>query len=130
MDFPTIKAEKRYLIRHLWHNSGSMCRTVLGRAVALVITLLPAVCATTIPRLTFEQLTDASEVIASGDITQSWTAWDSEHKYIWTHYRLTVTDTARGAKGSSVEFAELGGAVKDATMQIAGTVTYAVGEHV
>jgi hypothetical protein len=107
-----------------------MCRTILGRAVALVITLLPAVRATTIPRLTFEQLTDASEVIASGDITQSWTAWDSEHKYIWTHYRLTVTDTARGSRVSSVEFAEPGGAVKDALMQIPGTVTYGVGEHV
>jgi hypothetical protein len=92
--------------------------------------LVPAVRATTIPRLTFEQLTEASEVIASGDITQSWTAWDSEHKYIWTHYRLTVTDTARGTKGSSVEFAEPGGAVKDVSMQIPGTVTYGVGEHV
>jgi hypothetical protein len=86
--------------------------------------------ATTIPRVSFEELTDASETIAAGRVTDSWTAWDPEHKYIWTHYRLSVTDTAKGARVSSVEFAEPGGAVAEATMLIPGAVRYTVGEEV
>jgi hypothetical protein len=99
-------------------------------AAALLAVLLPALRATTIPRLTFEQLTDSSEVIASGRVTRTWAAWDSEHKYIWTHYTLNVTQVAKGAPGASVEFAEPGGAIGDAAMVIAGTVTYGIGENV
>jgi hypothetical protein len=107
-----------------------MCRTVLRHAVALAIVLIPAVRATTVPRLSFEQLTDASEVIASGEVTQSWAAWDNEHKYIWTHYRLNVADTAKGARVSSLEFAEPGGALGDVSMMIPGTVRYSTGDRV
>jgi hypothetical protein len=97
---------------------------------ALVFVLIPASRATTIPRLTFENLTDTSELIVSGRVTQSWAAWDSKHKYIWTHYLLSVRETAKGAPASSVEFAEPGGSLADAAMTIAGTVTYSVGERV
>jgi hypothetical protein len=102
----------------------------IGWIPALVIVLSSALNATTIPRLTFEQLSDASELIVSGRVTDSWTAWDSDHKYIWTHYRLSVTDAAKGARVSSVEFAEPGGAVGASTMAIVGTVTYGVGDRV
>jgi hypothetical protein len=98
--------------------------------LALAILLVTAARATTIPRLSFDQLTDASEAIVSGEVTQSWAAWDSEHKYIWTHYRLNVTDVARGARVSSLEFAEPGGALGDVSMMIPGTVTYGVGDRV
>src|SRR5665213_2152871 len=85
--------------------------------------------ATQVPRLTFEQLTDASEVIASGQITNSWTAWDREHKYIWTHYNLRVTSAVKGAAGPVVEFGEPGGALEGTSMLIAGSVDYAAGEN-
>ena len=39
--------------------------------------------ATLIPRLSFEQLTDTSELIVSGRISDSWAAWDPQHKYIF-----------------------------------------------
>jgi hypothetical protein len=101
-----------------------------GWSAALVFLLLPALKATTIPRLTFEQLTDASDVIASGTVTRSWAAWDAEHKYIWTHYTLSVGDSAKGNSASTVEFAEPGGALGATTMSIAGTVSYGIGDRV
>jgi hypothetical protein len=97
---------------------------------ALVFVLIPASRATTIPRLTFENLTDTSELIISGRVTQSWAAWDAEHKYIWTHYLLSVSETVKGAHASSVEFAEPGGSLANTAMNIAGTVTYSIGESV
>ena len=102
----------------------------LSCKAALAIALLPALHATTIPRLTFEQLADGSETIVSGRIAQTWTAWDAEHKYIWTHYLLSVSERAKGASASTIEFAEPGGAVGASTMAIVGTVTYGVGDRV
>lgn len=102
----------------------------LARVLATGWILAFAARATTVPQLSFEKLTDASELIVSGTVTTSWTAWDSEHKYIWTHYSLSVSSVHKGAPGSSVEFAEPGGAVGPAVMSIAGVVTYSPGDHV
>jgi hypothetical protein len=85
--------------------------------------------ATLVPRLSFEQLTDASETIVSGRITTTWTAWDQEHKYIWTHYNLSVASALKGTPSTIVEFAEPGGALGSYVMNIAGSVSYAVGDN-
>jgi hypothetical protein len=85
--------------------------------------------ATLIPRLSFEQLTDGSELIVSGRITSSWAAWDREHKYIWTHYNLNVASSLKGTAATLVEFAEPGGALDGLVMNIAGSVSYAVGDN-
>lgn len=86
--------------------------------------------ATQVPRVSFEALTDSSEVVVSGRISHTWTAWDAAHKYIWTHYRLTVTSTLKGAANSVMEFAEPGGEADGRLMTIDGAVTYSQGEEV
>ena len=85
--------------------------------------------ATLIPRLSFEQLTDSSELVVAGHVTNSWTAWDSEHKYIWTHYSFSVDSTLKGARARTIEFAEPGGVVNGTSMTVAGSVVYAFGEN-
>lgn len=91
--------------------------------------LLCAATATLVPRLSFEQLVDASELIVSGRVTSTWSAWDREHKYLWTHYNLSVASTVKGSSASNVEFAEPGGALDGYAMTIAGSVRYAVGDN-
>jgi hypothetical protein len=92
--------------------------------------LLPAASATTIAKLSFDQLTDNSEFVVSGTVTRSWTAWDSAHKYIWTHYEVSVLSEIKGRPGRKVEIEELGGVVGDAGMTVPGTVAYETGEKV
>ena len=102
-----------------------------------VLTLL-AVCiasaasatATSVPRITFAELTDNSDLVASGRIVREWTAWDSGHKYIWTHYQLRTSGVHKGAAGPMVEFAEPGGMADGMGMTIAGAVRYSVGDNV
>jgi hypothetical protein len=101
-----------------------------SRVAIIGLLMLRAASATSVPQLSFEQLTDTSDLIATGSVTQSWTAWDAEHKYIWTHYQLSVSSVKKGAAGSSVEFAEPGGAVDGVGMAIAGSVSYRTGENV
>jgi hypothetical protein len=91
--------------------------------------------ATTVPRLSVEELIDQSDVVAAGQVTRSWAAWDGSHKYIWTHYELSVSAAMKGSpgqssKGQTLEFAEPGGEIGDRGMAIAGSVRYESGDNV
>lgn len=86
--------------------------------------------ATSVPALSFEQLTDRSELIVSGEIGRSWTDWDTEHKFIWTHYELSVSAIQKGSSAATVVLSEPGGVVGIQGMSIAGAVTYQSGEKV
>lgn len=101
-----------------------------GWASLAVVLAALNVSATTLPRLSFEQLTDDSDRIVSGRITRTWSAWDAGHRYIWTHYEVAVDAAHKGAASSTLEIAEPGGIVGDRGMTIAGSVHYTPGENV
>lgn len=101
-----------------------------GAVVVPALVLIQAVSATTVPRISFEELTDKSELVVSGKVTRSWTSWDTEHKYIWTHYELSVSAAHKGSAMPVIEFAELGGEVEGLGMSIAGSVQYKTGDEV
>lgn len=86
--------------------------------------------ATSVPSLTFEELTDQSELVVSGQVTRSWSAWDSEHKFIWTHHEVAISGVEKGSPGATVTISEPGGVVGDRGMSIAGSVAYRPGEQV
>ena len=99
-------------------------------AVACSLFLVCSARATSVPRISFTEMTDRSEVVASGHITRTWSDWDSTHQYIWTHYEMAVASTYKGQAAQTVEICEPGGVVGPVGMAVAGTVTYGVGEHV
>jgi hypothetical protein len=80
------------------------------------------------PRITAEELTAQSQVIVEGNVVRSWTAWDSDHKYIWTHYEVSVTDQIRGPRSATVTVSEPGGSLDGVNQQFSGVVSYAPGE--
>jgi hypothetical protein len=103
---------------------------MIGRVMAAVFLLLRVGGATLVPRLSFEEMTDSSEMVVAGTVTRSWTAWDSDHRYIWTHYELAVASAPKGHASARVEFAEPGGKLDGVLHSIAGTVSYQPGESV
>jgi hypothetical protein len=103
-------------------------RWIYGLSVSILFAATTG--ATTVPSLTFEQLTDQSDMVVSGRVTRSWSDWDSHHKFIWTHYELAVTDSAKGSPGSTVVLSELGGLVGNQELTVAGTTSYAPGDRV
>jgi hypothetical protein len=103
-----------------------ICRSISALSLLFALRLS----ATIIPSLTFEQMTDQSELVVQGQVTRSWSDWDSEHKYIWTHYEIAVAGTQKGRAAATVVVSEPGGAVGDKAMSIAGVVGYAPGEQV
>ncbi|HXJ43883.1 MAG TPA: hypothetical protein VNH18_31650 [Bryobacteraceae bacterium] len=92
--------------------------------------LAPLAQATTLQRLSFEELTDTSDAIVTGEVTRTWTAWDAGHHYIWTHYEVAVSSAQKGAPAKSVELAEPGGVAEGLGMSITGSVVYKVGDSV
>jgi hypothetical protein len=101
-----------------------------ARLIASALVLISTLSATTLAKLSFEELTDNSEVVVSGTVTRSWTAWDAEHQYIWTHYEMAVENTVKGSASRTLEFAEPGGVVAGTGMNIVGSVVYQTGENV
>lgn len=98
--------------------------------IPLVLLWTTTAGATSVPSLSFESLTDRSELVVSGQVARSWTDWDSEHKYIWTHYELSVSATHKGASAATVVVSEPGGVVGIEGQAVAGVVGYQTGERV
>jgi hypothetical protein len=97
----------------------------------VLFSLFPSVLpATSIVRVSLEEAVAQSEWIVSGDVTRTWSGWDSGHRFIWTHAEIAVRERWKGDSGPTITVSEPGGAVGDFAMQIAGMVRYSLGEHV
>jgi hypothetical protein len=102
--------------------------SAVSKLLTLVLIGLSTAGATSVSSLSFEELTDRSEVIVTGKIDRAWADWDAEHKYIWTHYELGVSTALKGTPGDTVVLSEPGGLV--GIQGIAGSVDYQPGEAV
>jgi hypothetical protein len=97
---------------------------------SLSFLIAAALGATTVPSLSFEELTDQSEAVVSGEVTRSWSDWDSDHRFIWTHHEIKVSGIQKGTAPANVVVSEPGGVVGNRAMGIAGAVSYVQGEQV
>jgi hypothetical protein len=86
--------------------------------------------ATTIQRLSLEDMVDHSEVIVSGHVARTWASWDDRHRFIWTHSEVIAENVIKGNRADTVVVSEPGGSVDGMAMRIAGAPTYVAGEQV
>jgi hypothetical protein len=97
------------------------------RLLFLVPVLLSA---SSLPRLSLEDLARQSDTIVAGHVVRTWTAIDSENKFIWTHYEIKVGSTLKGRAQASVVVSEPGGTLNGVTLLVPGSTPYTVGEEV
>jgi hypothetical protein len=119
------------LNNNVWHNSH-MFRDIRSPGGLLIsaLVMVQLAAASDLPQLSFNQMTDSSELVVSGTVTRTWADWDPDRKYIWTHYELAVSATHKGAAGQTVDIAEPGGLVNGLGMTISGAAGYGIGENV
>jgi hypothetical protein len=86
------------------------------------------VAAATVPRLAFEQIVADAGQIVHGRILDSSTS--SSGNFIWTHYRVQVTDPIKGTTATQITVSEPGGTLNGVTMALSGAVAFAPGEEV
>jgi hypothetical protein len=102
-------------------------RTITGLAACLFMGVFSAVGA--VPRYSLEDLVARSQLIVQGTVEGQWSAWDSTHRHIWTHYRIQVTDAVRGLTVPIV-VSEPGGSLNGIGQGGAETVMYSAHERV
>ncbi len=93
--------------------------------------VLPAA-ATTLAPLTVEQMTDASDLIVRGRVTEVWTELD-EHSHLWTRAEVEVTTGLKGrvAAGDVLVVDAAGGTANDGSIhEVPLAARYGKGEDV
>jgi hypothetical protein len=83
-----------------------------------------------VPQLSLEDLAGHSDTIVEGQVVRTWTAMDSENRFIWTHYELRVGNRLKGDARTTVEIGEPGGTLNGVTLLVPGGTPYKVGEQV
>src|SRR2546422_455634 len=89
-------------------------------AAALILAGAAAFQATTVERLTIENLARKAHSIVQGRVRGSRTYWSSNGKVILTTYTLEVEEAIKGKPGSTLEVTTIGGQIGDLTLHVAG----------
>jgi hypothetical protein len=81
------------------------------------------------PRLSLEQLVEGSDRIVQGRCLRSWSAWDANHQFIWTHHEIQIADSLKGDAASTMVVSEPGGVVDGMELAIEGMPRYRTGDE-
>lgn len=100
----------------------------ISRTVCLFLCFLTSLPATIVPRMAFEQIVDESGKIIHGHVLD--VRAERSGQIIWTHYRVQVMDSLKGANTGIVTISEPGGTLNGVTMQIDGVMHYQSGDEV
>jgi hypothetical protein len=99
-----------------------MRRTLFS--LAIVILLAPSARATTLVRLSLEQLSQAATLVVRGRVLAEESRWNEAHTQIVTLATVQVTQSVKGAPPAFVTIAQPGGTVGNVHLRVAGTVYF------
>lgn len=101
--------------------------------VVAVVALLAsqAAFATTVQKLSLQDLTKRSDSIVMARVTDAVSAWDAAHKEIYTTFTLQILNAVKGRKGESVvTIRQIGGTVDNIASIVPGMPSFKKGEQV
>ena len=109
-----------------------MKRFSLLLAVTVVALLAAqAAFATTVQKLSLQDLTKRSDSIVMARVDDAVSAWDAGHKEIYTTYTLQILNAVKGRKGeSTVTIRQIGGIVDHIASIVPGMPSFKKGEQV
>jgi hypothetical protein len=84
--------------------------------------------ATTVRRLSFDDLVSKSHTIVVGTTVNSNTFWTPDHKLILTSYTLEVQQSLKGTPQKTIVVTTIGGRVGNTILQMAGAPNFSNGE--
>jgi hypothetical protein len=74
-------------------------------------------------------LTAAAQRIVVGEVLSASSAWDTEHKRIYTTVMVQVAETWKGPAVGTLKIVQLGGSVGDIEMRVHGLPAFRAGER-
>ena len=107
-----------------------MIRTLLAAgALSLGLALFTAPAqATTLSELSVDQMTDASDLVVRGTVTEIWNELDANGT-IWTRAQVDVAQTLKGDAPQTVIVSQIGGAYGSKLDLVHGAARFSVGEE-
>jgi len=85
--------------------------------------------ATTVRRLSFDDLVKKAQVIVSGQVIDSRTYWTSDRKLILTSYTVQVGENIKGKAPATVTVTSVGGRIGNKILHVAGMPQLQTGEN-
>ncbi|HEY2924603.1 MAG TPA: hypothetical protein VGJ98_06510 [Candidatus Eisenbacteria bacterium] len=87
--------------------------------------------ATTVQKLSLQELTKKSESIVMARVDDAFSSWDAAHKEIYTYFTLSVLRPVKGSKGATtITLRQLGGTVDNIASIVPGMPSFRKGEEV
>ncbi len=97
----------------------------------LALGLAQAASATTVQKLTLQELTKKATSIVVGKVVDATSSWDAAKKEIYTFYTVSVSQPVKGSKaGETITIRQLGGAVGNIASVVPGMPSFKKGEEV
>jgi hypothetical protein len=84
--------------------------------------------ATTVERLSLNDMVKKAQTIVHGKVRSVRTHWSSNGKLILTTYTVEVEETIKGQPGKSIELTTIGGRIGDVSLYVAGMPSFKSGE--
>ena len=106
---------------------GSRARNLAGIVLIVVLLSAPAF-ATTVARLTLEQLVQSADLIVQGRVESVESQWDQQRRLIFTYISIRVDEPLKGGNPQSVVVRQVGGIAGAIQMSIAGAPQFKSGE--
>jgi len=98
---------------------------------ALALVGAQAALATTVQKLSLQELAKKSDSIVMARVDDAVSSWDAAHKEIYTFYTLSVLQSVKGAKGTTtITLRQLGGTVDNIASIVPGMPSFKKGEEV
>jgi hypothetical protein len=87
--------------------------------------------ATTVQKLSLQELSKKSESIVMARVDDAFSSWDAAHKEIYTYFTLSVLQPVKGSKGATtITLRQLGGTVDNIASIVPGMPSFRKGEEV
>jgi hypothetical protein len=103
-------------------------RSAIGIALITAMLAAPAF-ATTVAKLSLEQLVQGADLIVQGQVQSVYSQWDRERRLVFTYVSIRVEDPLKGERRQSVLIRQIGGTAGTIQMSVAGMPQFKSGER-
>lgn len=112
------------------NTTKNITRLAAAGLIAAATLLTPSASATTMIRLTVEEMTVRATDVLVGTVTRVESHWTDDHAQILTYVTVADTETLKGELHGQVTFVQLGGQVDDRLMLVVGAPQFEVNQRV
>jgi len=105
--------------------------SLLIAVAALTLAGAQAALATTVQKLSLQELTKKSDSIVMARVDDATSSWDASHKEIYSYYTLHILQPVKGRKDeTTITLREIGGTVGNIASIVPGMPSFKKGEEV